>query len=279
MLETAAADAQQEQAANQVSIANAITSIRLLDALDWREFFEGVSIVEAILRKDPAHTYARDGLRKPRPVPPLARGDGPPLDRQEIEIAEKIVALASEALTIDASDDVRGHVGWWLMARRAPATRASGRLSSPEARGRSTAVRWPTTRSSTGARFWCSLSAHARACWRSMASPRTPTSCRWLALLLLAIIPLSELAIVLVNRLSAFVFPPRILPKLDSRLPVDDAHRTLVVVPTLLSSATSTQAVIDNLEIAYLANRDLNVGYALLGDLRPSDEATARTTA
>ena len=86
--------------------------------------------------------------------------------------------------------------------------------------------------------------------------------------MLLAVIPLSELSIVLVNRLSAFVFPPRILPKLDSRLPVDDAHRTIVVVPALLSSATATREVIDSMEIAYLANRDANVGYALLGDLR-----------
>ena len=58
VLETAAAAAQQEQAANQVSIANSITSIRLLDALDWREFFESVSVVEAALRNDPARTYA-----------------------------------------------------------------------------------------------------------------------------------------------------------------------------------------------------------------------------
>ena len=78
----------------------------------------------------------------------------------------------------------------------------------------------------------------------------------------------------LVNRVAAMVFPPRILPKLDSRLPVDDAHRTLVVVPALLSSAAATQAIIENLEIAYLANRDPNVGYALLGDLKASAEPT-----
>ena len=84
VLESAAADAQQEQAANQVSIANAITSVRLLDALDWREFFERISITEAILRKDPAQTLRGHGLREPRPLPPLARGAwraGPPRAR------------------------------------------------------------------------------------------------------------------------------------------------------------------------------------------------------
>ncbi len=134
VLETAAADAQQEQAANQVSIANAITSIRLLDALDWREFFERVSIAEAILREDPAQTYAvmdfasRDRYRHSLEI--IARRS----TDSEIEVAEKIVALAREALAIDASDDVRGHVGWWLMAEGRLRARAARRLPPPEAR-------------------------------------------------------------------------------------------------------------------------------------------------
>ncbi|MDZ4179968.1 MAG: cyclic beta 1-2 glucan synthetase, partial [Coriobacteriia bacterium] len=38
----------QRQAADQVSIANAITSIRFLDGLEWREYFEYESVVEHI---------------------------------------------------------------------------------------------------------------------------------------------------------------------------------------------------------------------------------------
>jgi cyclic beta-1,2-glucan synthetase len=49
----------QRQAADQVSIANAITAIRFVDATDWRAFFERCSIVEAELRRDPAGIYAR----------------------------------------------------------------------------------------------------------------------------------------------------------------------------------------------------------------------------
>src|SRR5204863_7172559 len=35
----------QHQAANQVSVANAITSLRLCSALDWRKYVESVSLV------------------------------------------------------------------------------------------------------------------------------------------------------------------------------------------------------------------------------------------
>ena len=266
VLETAAADAQQEQAANQVSIANSITSIRLLDALDWREFFERVSMAEAVLRRDPAQTYAvmdfasRDRYRHSLEI--IARRS----TDSEIEIAEKIVALAREALSIDASDDVRGHVGWWLMAE--------GRLRLEPLVGYRRQKREALYRgllANHGLYYWGSLTVFSSALLALLALYALAEGAdvaQLVALVLLAVIPLSELAIVVVNRLSSFVFPPRILPKLDSRLPVDDAHRTLVVVPALLSSAPAAQAVIENLEIAYLANRDLNVGYALLGDLR-----------
>ena len=64
------------------------------------------------------------------------------------------------------------------------------------------------------------------------------------------------LALVLVNRLASVVFPPKRLPKLDFRRPIDESARTLAVVPALLSGVSSTVAVIEHLEITYLANRD-----------------------
>src|SRR5207253_5513448 len=85
---------QQRQAANQVSIGNCVTSLRLLSALDWTNFFERTSLVEALLREDPAEVYAgqdfpsRDRYR--RVVEKLARGSG----RTELEVAHEVLALA-----------------------------------------------------------------------------------------------------------------------------------------------------------------------------------------
>lgn len=42
----------QRQAADQVSISNSIGSLRALGAMDWREFFEAMCVVERILRAD-----------------------------------------------------------------------------------------------------------------------------------------------------------------------------------------------------------------------------------
>ena len=49
----------QREAAGQLAIGNIITTMRLLSSIDWPLFFERVSLVEQILREDPAGAYAR----------------------------------------------------------------------------------------------------------------------------------------------------------------------------------------------------------------------------
>ncbi|HPI04497.1 MAG TPA: cyclic beta 1-2 glucan synthetase, partial [Candidatus Goldiibacteriota bacterium] len=46
-----------KQASNQVSIANTIESLRLLEGTNWHDFVETLSAVEAVLRKDPCEVY------------------------------------------------------------------------------------------------------------------------------------------------------------------------------------------------------------------------------
>src|SRR5882724_3061333 len=50
---------EQDQAATQVTVGNIITSMRLLSTLDWRDFFESVSLIEPLLGADPAGAYAK----------------------------------------------------------------------------------------------------------------------------------------------------------------------------------------------------------------------------
>ena len=268
-LHAAQVELQQEQASNQVSIANSITSIRFLDAYEWREFFEQVSLVEQALQRDPAQTYpqmdfvSRDRCR--HALEQMAKR----CEHSEIRLAEEVVELAQAALAFDPTDEVRGHVGWWLIG--------GGRYELERVAGYT-----PTTRERIyrgplrlrGLFYWGMLGALSTLLvaglgWyagrQGAAAPAIAT------LMLLGLIPLSEVALSVLNRLSSFIFPPRTLPKLDFRRPVADAHRTLVVVPALLSSVNATRHVIENMEVAYLGNRDHNIAFALLGDLRAAD--------
>jgi cyclic beta-1,2-glucan synthetase len=83
------------QAAANVTVRNIITSMRWMSSIDWVEFFEGVSLVDEVLRAAPgfaAFDFAtRDEYRAQ--IELLSRGSG----RSEIEVARESVLLAGNA--------------------------------------------------------------------------------------------------------------------------------------------------------------------------------------
>ncbi|MEO8417899.1 MAG: glucoamylase family protein, partial [Methylophilaceae bacterium] len=95
----------------------------------------------------------------------------------------------------------------------------------------------------------------------------------WLFAIPLAI-ALSALAVSLVNLVVTLFLPPRALPRLDFSHGIPDMHRTMVIVPTLLSSMQEIDDLLEAQEIRYLGNRDPNLFFALLTDFRDAPERT-----
>ncbi len=83
---------------------------------------------------------------------------------------------------------------------------------------------------------------------------------------LLAVVPASDLAITLINRAVTDLFGPRTLPRLELREGIPQELRTIVVVPTLLTSPEIIREQVERLEIHYLANPDGDLHFALLSD-------------
>jgi cyclic beta-1,2-glucan synthetase len=79
----------QQQGAMSVSVRNIITSMRLISAFDWQEFFESVSLVDEILRQETHFAdmdfSTRDDYR--HAIENLARGS----KHTEIEVAKRVV--------------------------------------------------------------------------------------------------------------------------------------------------------------------------------------------
>src|SRR2546425_8264255 len=71
-----------------------------------------------------------------------------------------------------------------------------------------------------------------------------PWAQAWTAALLL--LPASEFAIALVQRLAAHLVPPRRLPRLDFQAGVPEDARTMVVVPTLLTSVAGGAELLEH---------------------------------
>ncbi len=257
------------QSADQISVANTITSIRFLDALDWRGFFEETSVVEAVLRDDPAGVYesmdfaSRDRYR--HAVESLARR----CPHDEIAVAEAAVKAALAAETA-GEEPVRSHVGWHLISGGRYALEDSLRYR-PHTRERM--HRGPLRR--RGRTFMVSIASFTVLLAALVALYASAVGAApWVVALvfLIALVPVSEIAVILANRMAAMLWPARLLPKLDYRRPLEPNERTLVVVPTLLFSEEDAEEVFEHLEVHYLSgDGDPGIHYAVLADLRGAD--------
>jgi cyclic beta-1,2-glucan synthetase len=266
----------QRQAANQVSIGNCVTSLRLLAALDWNVFFEKTSLVEAALRREPTGVYARQDFptrdRYRRAVEQLARGSR----RAETEVARRAVQRAAAA----AGDERRGHVGWHLIGEGRPGFAAElGYRPRLKDRWRA----WLTDHPYRA--YFLPVIGLTAAGVAAVALAVAPSSPAFIALLvaLAVVLPASELAVGLTNYVLCHLLPPRVLPKLDAKdgVPADSA--TFVVIPSMLIQSDSAARLLERLELHYLANPDPQLWFALLTDFAdapaehmPEDEAYLR---
>ena len=98
----------------------------------------------------------------------------------------------------------------------------------------------------------------------------------WLLALtgILSLLCASHLAVALVNWLATLLVTPHPLPRMDFSKGIPPESRTLVVVPTMLTSPENIEDLIDALEVRFLANRDDNLHFGLLTDFRDALEET-----
>jgi cyclic beta-1,2-glucan synthetase len=272
----------QTQARAQVSVSNSIGSLRLLGAMDWREFVETLSRVEQALRHDPADVYARmdfatrDHYR--HVVERWARNSR----CSEAEVAQTAVALAALALAQGADvGSAQAHVGHYLLGHGRAELLAKAPLHlSRWQRLRRVVAQRPLRHYSgtilglTGA-LACGAVAWATEGFARPLSTLSPDA--WGAAVTAATVPVllvaaSQLAVALVNWAAGMLATPRMLPRMDYALGIAPTARTLVVVPSLLDNAQAIEELVEQLEVRFLANRDAELYFGLLTDF--NDAAT-----
>ena len=257
----------QRQEALNVTVRNVITSMRLISAFDWAEFFESISLVDEVLRADSdfaAMDFAtRDRYR--HAIEELARGS----QHSELEIARHIIARAKRAETHDQgvraqSGDRQADPGYYLISKgRVDFERELG-VRVPAKRGLRRAY---ATESTPGYLGTIAMIGGLILALLLLSASESGVSAPSLFLLgLFAAVPAVDLAVALVNRLAVALLEPRALPKLELRDGVPASLKTMIVVPTLLTSQTDIEEQIKQLEVTYLANLDTNIYFALLSD-------------
>jgi cyclic beta-1,2-glucan synthetase len=250
----------QRQAVNQVSVGNCLTSLRLLSALDWNVFFERANLVEPLLRQDPADAYAKQDFatrdRYRQIVEKLARGSGV----EEVEVARRVVQRAQ------GQPAPRHHVGYYLLGPgKAEFQSELGYRPTVGERLLEAILKRPHTVyfGSIAALMIVLLGLLGGGAARMLGSV---SPWWWLVVGVAALLPVSDLAIGLVNYLLTLILPPRTLPRLEFKEGIPAECATFVVVPSMLVRRQSAVALAEKLELHYLANPDPQLRFALLTD-------------
>jgi len=262
----------QNQAADQVSVSHSIASLRFLSAMDWKEFVETLSLVEAKLRTDPANVYAdmdfatRDRYR--HAVESLARYS----QLSEAEVAQHAIQLAVESAGQKGHEDRTAHVGFYLIDK------------GQSLLGRAVKVRWPwwTKLERSLRRFPLTFYAGGVAVLTLLGAFGLMQGARvfdepvgkLIFFTLTSLLCASQLAVALMNWLATLLVKPSQLPRLDYSAGIPGDRRTMVAVPTMLTSLEDVDGLIETLEIHHLANRDPHLHFTLLTDFRDAPEET-----
>jgi cyclic beta-1,2-glucan synthetase len=265
----------QNQAADQVSIGNSITSLRFLSAMDWKDFVEEMSVVEQILRGEPAGIYphmdfaTRDRYR--HSVEEIAKRSRV----SEFDVARKAIKLCE--MSADTVPGRSGHVGYYLIDKGRPtlerlaemrftprlvASKLLHRLPLPIYLGGVLLITLAVTLVFVACLHHAGLGA--------------------LGLTLLGFValwPATHLGVGLVNWLATLTVTPRALARMDYSGGLPPEHAGVVAIPTILSSAAGNETLLEGLEVRYLANRDVNLRFALLTDFRDAEQETTAVDA
>ncbi|MEO6208398.1 MAG: glucoamylase family protein, partial [Candidatus Limnocylindrales bacterium] len=255
------------QATMNVTVRNVITSMRLISSFDWASFVEGVSLVDDVLRARSAFGdmdfATRDRYR--HRIEELARNSG----LSEVAVAEQVTAMAA------AVQPAAGDLGPFVTARRSDPGYyliSDGHAALEAAIHARVPLRTRLRRDYLRASAFGYLADIVLVTAALVAMPLVlsvtggGTGAGIVLIALLALLPASNLAVTLVNRAVTNLVGPRSLPRLELSDGVPSGMRTLVVVPTLLTSVQDAEAQVGGLEVHYLANRVGDLRFALLSD-------------
>jgi cyclic beta-1,2-glucan synthetase len=256
---------QQRQGAANVTIRNVITSMRLISSMDWRELFESVSPVDALLGADSNFAELDFATRElyRHAIEHLARRSS----HSEIGIARLTMADAQacqqgreapDSAPARASDPGyyligKGRVGFetrigYRGTFKSGFAKANGRL------GISGYIGVVAAATLLIVALLLAWTQHGRPTWEM------------LVLGLLGFVPASDAAMALVNCGAMNRVGATRLPGFELAGGVPEALRTLIVMPTLLTSVTGIAEEVKRLEVHYLASGDGDFSFALLSD-------------
>ena len=269
--DSAVREVHRSQGAANVTVRNIMTSLRVIAEVDWKELFERFCLVDGALEKGGGFRemdFATRTLYRSA-VEELSRGSR----HGELDIARLAVTAAESPAGSGAPLEQarRGDPGYYLLAggrREFEASIGFRKFRTWPARANA-AMNFDVYAASIIATSVAASGAAIAVLSKLGISPAASTP-----LAILGFIPASDLCVAVINRIVTLFVRAVTLPGLALREGIPESLRTLVAVPTLLTTREAVTELVERLEIHHLASPDGDLHFALLTDWIDADAET-----
>ncbi|MGN6435625.1 MAG: GH36-type glycosyl hydrolase domain-containing protein [Agriterribacter sp.] len=253
----------QKQAAQQVSVSNSIGSLRFLNNMDWRSFVEQESTVEKILNSDPANVYAKMDFYTRDHYRHVVEE----ISKYSTLTEEQVARLAIEFASENEQDSRLGHVGYFLVDKGVKKTEHAADVHLPFTKR----FRRKASGGALLLYMFAILTGTALLVW-PLAITTIYSNWQLALFILIAGIAVSQPVTAAVNWMCTLFVRPNPLPRLNFSAGIPESHRTLVVIPTMLTDTESIDDLVEALEVRFVANQGKHIHFALLTDFTDANE-------
>ncbi|MBU1353875.1 MAG: carbohydrate-binding protein [Gammaproteobacteria bacterium] len=255
-----------DQAADQLSMGNAVTALRLIGAADWSDIIGETSLVLRVMLQSPVFAAEDESTRNTtlHGIERLSARSG----RGEAAVAQALLALmtgATEAAALAGNwlqGAGRAQLEQTLGARR-HSTDAVAVWRSAAALSRVPFYLGALLVGTLGLLAWLVAPLWGSTAWQNA------DALHWLGagvVAALLLFPLSEIVVAVVNRLIGESVKPTYMPRYLLPSGIPPSARTLVAIPAMLSSTGTVTRLVHRLHLHYLANPEPHAQFALLTD-------------
>jgi len=253
----------------EISMGNSINSIRVIEGLNWRNYFEKLSSVERILREDPACIYgemdfkSRDNYR--HEIEKIYKHTKLP----ESYIAKKLIECCNESQASE-SNNYKRHVGYYLVDEGIHELKQKIGYKNIGLSWFKNITKKNRENLYIGTIIAFTMLIICLFIVFSLLYDNDIALWRYVVAIIVILVPCSEIAISIFNWSVSVLISPSFISKMDFKEVIPEIYSTVVVIPTLLNNPDRVEELIGDLEIYYLANAQNNLYFALLGDFKDS---------
>lgn len=246
-------------AVRKVSIGNGIMSLKRISRINFLEIFEKINGVEEILKQDPSGVYEKMDYKTKEYYRNIIKKVSKKTKISEIYISRKLIYLANR----QSNSEKQKHIGYYLFGKNINTLYKELQYKEKEA--------FSNEKKFGNYLFGVILFSLIFVTIIGVdIFKRTENILISIVSSILFAIPASEFVIKVLEYILSKVVKPKLIPKLDFYSGIDEANKTMVVIPTILNSKEKVQELVEKLEVYYLANKSENLYMCLLGDVTES---------